>query len=79
MQNEKEARKHQAVATEILEGQLKLTVNKENTHITHVGKGVPYLGFIICRKTVVIALKKIKSFKASLSGAVYTRPVRTIL
>lgn len=66
--NEKEAKQYQKIATEILEGQLKLTVNKEKTHITHVGKGVRYLGFMIYRKVVGIDPDKIKAFKVKIKG-----------
>lgn len=60
---EKRARKYQRIATQILEEELKLQVNKEKTHITNVGKGVAYLGFIIRSKVVTIHPKKIKAFK----------------
>ena len=32
------------VATDILEGELRLTVNKEKTHLVHASKGVKFLG-----------------------------------
>jgi RNA-directed DNA polymerase len=59
----REARKYQKLATEILENELKLVVNKEKTHLTSVNEGVAYLGFIIRTKYVSIHPKKIKSFK----------------
>ena len=59
----REARKYQKLATEILENELKLEVNKEKTHLTSVNEGVAYLGFIIWPKYVSIHSKKIKSFK----------------
>lgn len=58
-----EAVKYREIATELLEGELKLTVNKEKTHITDVYKGVAYLGFIIRPKCVSIHPKKIKALK----------------
>ncbi|CCO07550.1 group II intron reverse transcriptase/maturase [Desulforamulus hydrothermalis] len=59
----KEAKQYKRIATEILEGELKLTVNREKTHITNVSKGVAYLGFIIRSKFISINPKKIKSIK----------------
>jgi RNA-directed DNA polymerase len=59
----REARKYQKLATEILENELKLVVNKEKTHLTSVNEGVAYLGFIIRTRYVSIHPKKIKSFK----------------
>lgn len=59
----REARKYQKLATEILENELKLVVNKEKTHLTSVNEGVAYLGFIIKTRYVSIHPKKIKSFK----------------
>lgn len=58
-----EARKYQQIATEILEKGLKLTVNREKTHLTNVQKGVGYLGFVIYSDRVSISPKKIKNFK----------------
>lgn len=55
--------KHLQLATTILEGELKLTVNKEKTHLTSVDKGVAYLGFVIWPKAVSIQPKKITTFK----------------
>jgi len=57
------ARNHLQLATSILEGELKLVVNQEKTHISTVAKGIAYLGFIIRPKTVSIHSKKIKAFK----------------
>ncbi|BAF60649.1 retron-type reverse transcriptase [Pelotomaculum thermopropionicum SI] len=59
----KEAGNYRQVATQILEGELKLEVNKEKTHLTSVHEGVAYLGFIIHKKHVSIHPKKIKKFK----------------
>lgn len=60
---EHDAKKFRRIATDYLEGNLKLTVNKEKTHLTNLSKGVPYLGFIIRRKFVSIHPKKIQKFK----------------
>lgn len=59
----KRALKYQGIATQILEEELRLQVNKDKTHITNAAKGVAYLGFIIWRKVVIIHPKKIKAFK----------------
>jgi RNA-directed DNA polymerase len=58
-----EARKYQQIAVEYLEGQLKLQVNGEKTHITNDRKGVAYLGFVIYSKFVSINPKKLRGFK----------------
>lgn len=59
----RQAERYQQIATGILEGELKLTVNKEKTHLTSVRQGVAYLGFIIWPKVISIHPKKVKSFK----------------
>lgn len=59
----RQAERYKQTAHEILEGELRLVVNKEKTHITSVHKGVPYLGFVIYPKYVTIQPKKIKAFK----------------
>jgi len=59
----REARKYLQWATSILEGELKLVVNQEKTHISTVDNGVAYLGFIIKPKTISIHPKKIAAFK----------------
>lgn len=59
----RKARKHQQIATDILEGQLKLTVNQKKTRLTSVYKGVAYLGFVIRPRVVSIHPKKIETFK----------------
>jgi RNA-directed DNA polymerase len=43
----RQAEKFLEIACEILEGELKLVVNRDKTHIASVYKGVPYLGFVI--------------------------------
>ncbi len=58
-----EAKQYQQIATEFLEKDLKLVVNKEKTHLTDNQKGVTYLGFVIYDKQVSISPKKLKAFK----------------
>ncbi|MFZ5435320.1 MAG: hypothetical protein ACOZCF_03155 [Bacillota bacterium] len=48
------AEKYKKIAYDILEGELKLVVNKEKTHVTSVMEGVAYLGFVIHPKYVSI-------------------------
>ena len=62
-ESHREAKKYLQLATTILEGELKLVVNKEKTHITTVERGVAYLGFVIWPKAVSIQPKKIAAFK----------------
>lgn len=62
-QTPRQAERYKQIAYDILEGELKLVVNKEKTHITSVSKGVSYLGFVIYPKHVSIQPKKIKAFK----------------
>jgi group II intron reverse transcriptase/maturase len=52
------------VATAILEGELRLTVNAEKTHVTHASKGVKFLGVVIFEKTTEIQAKRIAAHKA---------------
>ena len=59
----RQAERFLEIACEILEGELRLVVNKGKTHITSVYKGVPYLGFIIYPKVVSIHPKKLAKFK----------------
>jgi len=54
------------IACELLEGELKLAVNGENTHITSVYEGVPYLGSVIYRKAVSIHPKKLVKLKEAI-------------
>jgi len=61
--SESEAGRYRTFATNILQNELKLTVNSKKTHITNVYKGVPYLGFIIKRNYISIHPKRIKKFK----------------
>ena len=50
-------------ATEILEVDLKLTVNKEKTHLAHSSSGIKFLGVKIFGWCTQIQPKKIKAFK----------------
>ncbi len=59
----RQARRYQEVATQLLEDDLKLTVNRTKTHITSLRKGVPYLGFVIYPSYIGIDPKRIKRFK----------------
>ena len=59
----RQAEKHRKIAYKILEGELKLTINREKTQITSVEKGVSYLGFVIYPKYVTIQPKKLKAFR----------------
>lgn len=51
------------VATEILEGRLKLTVNREKTHLVQASQGVKFLGVQIYLSRTSIQDKKIDAFK----------------
>ena len=51
------------VATEILEKDLKLKVNREKTHIVHSGQGVKFLGVEIGSQYTRIQTLKLKAFK----------------
>lgn len=59
----KEAKQYKQIATEILEKDLKLVINKEKTHIANVQEGVAYLGFVIRPEFISVNPKKIKSIK----------------
>ncbi len=52
------------VASHILEGDLKLTVNRDKTHITTAGNGVKFLGVIIGSLHTRIDPQKVAVFKA---------------
>lgn len=56
------------VAVGILEGDLKLTVNRDKTHQTHVSHGVKFLGIIIGRVHTRIAPEKVAAFKAKVKA-----------
>jgi len=51
-----------------LEGELRLTVNREKTHICHSSKGVKFLGVSIHSAFTRIQRAKIKSFKAKVKA-----------
>lgn len=59
----RDAGKYKSLAVDILENELKLTVNTKKTHITNIDEGVSYLGFIIKRKYVIVHPKRIKRIK----------------
>lgn len=61
--SENAARNARMQAGRILEGELKLTVNREKTHIVHRSQGVSYLGVVIYTTYTTIQEKKIRSFK----------------
>lgn len=58
-----EAGRYRAIATKYLEGELRLTVNKEKTHLTNLDKGIPYLGFEIHNYGVSASEKSIRKFR----------------
>ena len=51
------------LATAILENDMKLTVNKEKTHLTELNKGVEFLGVRISSKWISIQPKRLKKFR----------------
>jgi hypothetical protein len=52
-----------AIATTYLEKNLKLTVNKEKTHLTSLEQGILYLGIQLTAYGVALSEKSIKRFK----------------
>lgn len=50
-------------AKQYLEGELKLRVNEEKTHLSNVWQGIAYLGFIITGRGLRIHPKRVKKFK----------------
>jgi RNA-directed DNA polymerase len=58
-----EAGNYKTLATMILEKQMKLTVNKEKTHITSLEQGIDFLGVRIFMKCITIQEKRLKRFK----------------
>ena len=56
------------VATDILEGELRLTVNKEKTHLVHASRGVKFLGVEIGLHWIRIQDKKVAAFKAKVKA-----------
>ena len=57
-----------SVATEILEGDLKLTVNRDKTHLTTAREGVKFLGVVIGSVHTRIAAEKVAAFKAKVKA-----------
>lgn len=57
------AQRYLKTAENILEGELKLTINREKTHITSLREGVKFLGVVIREKCISIQDKKVKAFK----------------
>lgn len=58
-----EAGNYKALAIMILEKQMKLTVNKEKTHITSLEQGIDFLGVKIFADFIMIQEKRLKRFK----------------
>ncbi|NLW16019.1 MAG: group II intron reverse transcriptase/maturase [Erysipelothrix sp.] len=61
--SKRDAHNAKAWATQILEEELKLTVNQEKTQITSLKEGVSFLGFTLLSYATVIDRKRIKRFK----------------
>lgn len=57
-----------SVAVEILEGDLKLTVNGDKTHQTHASQGVKFLGVVIGSVHTRISAEKVAAFKAKVKA-----------
>jgi group II intron reverse transcriptase/maturase len=56
------------VATALLEGDLRLTVNAEKTHVVHASQGVKFLGVEITPRWIRIQAKKIAAFQEKVKG-----------
>lgn len=56
------------VATDILEGELRLTVNREKTHLVHASRGVKFLGVEIGLTWTRIQAKKVAAFKVKVKA-----------
>jgi group II intron reverse transcriptase/maturase len=56
------------VATDILEGELRLTVNKDKTHLVHASRGVKFLGVEISLRWTRIQDKKVAAFKVKVKA-----------
>ena len=56
------------VATDILEGKLRLTVNVEKTHLVHASRGVKFLGVEIGLTWTRIQAKKVAALKAKVKA-----------
>lgn len=61
--DKKSAGNYKAYAINVLEKELKLTVNQKKTKLTSVREGVEFLGFVILEKYLVINPKRLKRFK----------------
>ena len=59
----KGAERRLRAATELLEKEMGLKVNKEKTRIIHLSDGVPYLGVTLFPSFTQIQQKKVKAFK----------------
>ena len=64
--SEKAAENALSTAEKILEQQLKLTINRDKTHIAHSDAGIKFLGVEIGSQYTRIQPKKLKSFKEKL-------------
>lgn len=58
-----QAERNLMLAIKILENDMKLTVNKEKTHLTQMNKGVDFLGAKISGRWITIQPKRLKKFK----------------
>ena len=56
------------VATALLEGDLRLTVNADKTHMVHASQGVKFLGVEITPRWIRIQAKKIAAFHEKVKG-----------
>ena len=63
-----DAGNYKALATRILEEEMRLTVNKEKTHLTELGNGVKFLGVVIWGKWITIQETRLKRFKDKIRG-----------
>jgi len=57
------------VAGEVLEKELKLTVNERKTHLANLDEGVAFLGFNILRSYILIKEGKVEKLKEKLKSA----------
>jgi len=58
-----DAGNYKALAVKILEEEMKLTVNREKTHLTKLEDGVKFLGVVIWRRWITIQESRLKRFK----------------
>jgi group II intron reverse transcriptase/maturase len=66
--SQRSASRAMSVATEILEVDLKLTVNRDKTHLTTAREGVKFLGVVIGSVHTRIAAEKVAAFKAKVKA-----------